>query len=165
MADLSLLASRELSVTSREDAVIEAHNRAMGYLLGRAHSLFRLRLTQAIEGTRLHMGHVVILASLYAENDLTQSQLTQICHVEKSSVVLFLDALEKDGWVERRRHPTDRRAHCVHLTASGTQRFTDIGQRLHLLETQNLTCFTPEERTQLEALLLRLVGHLEALSA
>ncbi|MGN6422178.1 MAG: MarR family transcriptional regulator [Asticcacaulis sp.] len=44
----------------------------------------------------------------------SRSVLSKVTGIEKSSVVLFLDALEKDGWVERRPHPGDRRAHrCI----------------------------------------------------
>jgi len=144
-----------------EKIVVRTHEKAMGYLLAQAHNLYRARLAQVLEGTPLHMGHVVLLASLYARNDLTQVQLTRIAGVEKSSVVLFLDALEKDGWVERRRHPTDRRAHLVHLTDSGRERFIVIGKALGEVQEAMLSVFAPEERRQLEALLLRLIGHLQ----
>lgn len=148
---------------SIEDDVVRQHQRAMGYLLAGAHGLFRAHLVKALEGTSLHMGQVVLLASLYARNDLTQVQLTQISGVEKSSVVLFLDALEKDGWVERRRHPSDRRAHLVHLTDTGRKRFALVGQKLAAAQEAVLSIFTAEERSQLEQMLLRLVGRLTEL--
>lgn len=118
-------------------------------------------MAASLEGTSLNMGQVVLLASLYAQNDLTQVQLAQISGIEKSSIVLFLDALEKDGWVERRRHPTDRRAHLVHMTEDGRARFSLVGQGLHAAESQALAVFNTQDRTQLEGLLLRLIGHLE----
>ncbi len=148
-------------MTDPEDIVIAAHQKAMGYLLATAHTLFRTRMTQAIAGEPIHMGHVVLLASLYASNDLTQAQLGQISGIEKSSIVLFLDTLEQDGWVERRRHPTDRRAHLVHLTDAGRTRFTAVGIKLDIAQSNALTVFSPEERTQLEGLLVRLIGHLQ----
>jgi len=149
-------------MSKAEDRVIETHRQAMGYLLAQVHGLFRTRLAAALEGTALHMGHVLLLASLYTQNDLTQVQLTRIAGIEKSSVVLFLDALEKDGWVERRRHPTDRRAHSVHMTEAGRERFARIGQALHAAETDALSVFDAGERVQLEGLLLRLIKHLES---
>ena len=144
-----------------EDTVIAAHQKAMGYLLATAHGLFRDRMIQAIAGEPVHMGHVVLLASLYASNDLTQVQLAQISGIEKSSIVLFLDSLEKDGWIERRRHPTDRRAHLVHLTEDGRARFILVGKKLDVEQTRALTVFSPDERAQLEGLLIRLIRHLQ----
>lgn len=144
-----------------ENKVIRQHQKAMGYLLATAHGLFRTRMAAVLDGTPLNMGHVVVLASLYAQNDLTQVQLSQISGIEKSSIVLFLDYLEKDGWVERRRHPTDRRAHLVHLTGEGFTRFTAVGLKLEAAQSNALAVFSPAERTQLEGLLVRLIDHLE----
>ncbi|HVZ98829.1 MAG TPA: MarR family transcriptional regulator [Caulobacterales bacterium] len=80
--------------------------------------------------------------------------------IEKSSVVLFLDALEKDGWVERRPHATDRRAHAVHLTRKGRARFEQVGKRLAAAQEEALAEFSAAERKQLEGLLVRLITHL-----
>ena len=148
-----------------EDSIIRQHQKAMGYLLAGAHGLFRAHLTKALEGTSVHMGQVVLLASLFAQNDLTQVQLTQVSGIEKSSVVLFLDALEKDGWVERRRHPTDRRAHLVHLTDRGRERFSAIGLKLARAQDEALSVFTPQERGLLEEMLLRLIQRLTELKS
>lgn len=143
-----------------EKKVIAQHQKAMGYLLVKAQGLFHAHMVKALDGTSLNMGQVVVLASLYAQNDLTQVQLAQISGIEKSSIVLFLDALEADGWLERRRHPSDRRAHLVHLTEAGRMRFIPVGQALYAAQTQALAIFEPSETQALESLLLRLIGHL-----
>jgi DNA-binding MarR family transcriptional regulator len=149
-------------MSKMEDAVGAVHRQSTGYLLARAHLLFRTYLAAALEGWSVHMGQVVVLASLHARNDLTQAQLTQISGIEKSSLVLFLDALEKGAWVERRPHPSDRRAYLVHLTDSGRARFTRVGAQLYASQMRNLACFDEAERKQLASLLGRLVDHLEA---
>jgi DNA-binding MarR family transcriptional regulator len=83
--------------------------------------------------------------------------LSKVSGIEKSSVVLFLDALEKDGWVERRPHPGDRRAHRVHLTENGRARFTQIGLKLKAAQDEALSVFAPDEREAFERYLLRLI--------
>lgn len=158
-----------LPQTYLDDDIVQIHSQSLGYLLGRAHLLFRQRIIKALEGTGLNMGQVLILASLRAqsqlhrESDLTQTRLTQITGIEKSSLVLFLDALERDGWVERRRHPTDRRAYIVHLTGPGAERFNQVGQRLHENETECLAAFEDAERKQMSGLLLRLIQQMQPL--
>lgn len=150
-----------------DDSIIRAHMQSFGYLLSRCHALYQRRLLATIEGTGLHMGHIVVIASLWQhqrqgqETDLTQTRLVQVSGVEKSSLVLFLDALEKDGWVERRRHPTDRRAHLISLTDSGRERFDAIGYRLYMGEQAALSPFTADEQAQFKDLLSRLLVHLE----
>ena len=151
------------------DEIVETHLQSLGYVLGQTHFLFRQRMIQALNGTGLHLGQVVILASLRAqsllhtESDLTQTRLTQITGIEKSSLVLFLDALEKDDWVERRRHPTDRRAYIVHLTASGAARFNEVGQRLQKNEDECLAVFGDGERKKLSRMLITLSRHILSL--
>ncbi len=144
-----------------EDRIIAQHSKSMGYLLARAHGLFREYISQALDGSGLHMGHLVVVASLHASNDLTQAQLAQISGIEKSSIVLFLDYLEAGGWVERRRHPSDRRAHLVHLTEAGRQRFAPVGAKLHAAQEAALGIFTADERNAFEGSLRRLIAHLE----
>ena len=57
-----------------DDEIVRAHEQSLGYVLGRAHLLFRQRMIKALEGTGLHMGQVVILASLspaaYAQQNI-----------------------------------------------------------------------------------------------
>ncbi|MES1157326.1 MAG: MarR family transcriptional regulator [Alphaproteobacteria bacterium] len=134
-----------------------AHAQATGYLLARAHGLVRARMSAALEGGPLHLGHVLILSTLIARNDLTQAQLTQMAGIEKSSVVLFIDALEKDGWVERQPHPTDRRAHRVHLTREGRARFREVGKKLAAAEREALAALRATEQRTLQELLLKLI--------
>ena len=143
-----------------EDRIIAQHSKALGWLLAGAHGLYRQRMAAAVANESVNMGQVVLLASLFAENDLTQAQLSKVSGIEKSSVVLFLDALEKDGWVERRPHPGDRRAHLVHLTEDGRARFTQVGLKLKAAQDAALSVFSSDEREAFERYLLRLIGHL-----
>ncbi|MBW2232290.1 MAG: MarR family transcriptional regulator [Deltaproteobacteria bacterium] len=50
---------------------------------------------------------------------LTQKQLARAVGVEGPSMVRVLDALERDGLVERRQPPQDRRVRALYLTSSG----------------------------------------------
>ncbi len=137
-------------------------DRSVGFLLARAHRSLRGRLDVALAGSALHMGHVVLLACLHAQNDLTQTDLARMSGIEKSSVVIFLDALEAAAWIERRVPPADRRARTVHLTTAGRTRFAKLGRKLQAAEKQALAVFNVAERTQLNALLVRLIGHLDS---
>ena len=142
---------------------IEAfHGRSAGYLLWQLSRLFNATLSQAIEGSGLHMGKVLILATLRAQRELnrgdrlTQTKLGSITGIEKSSLVLFLDALEHDGWVRRLPHPSDRRAHIVALTEDGEKRFEQVGLALYRQQQDNLSGLDAAEQAQLLDLLTRL---------
>jgi DNA-binding MarR family transcriptional regulator len=128
----------------------------LGFLLQRAHLRFREAMLAALEGSGLNLGQLSILATLAARNDLSQRQLVAATGIEKSSMVLSVDALERTGWVERRDHPTDRRAQAIHLTTVGLGRLAVVGPRVKAVEAQALAPFSIAERDALFSLLRRL---------
>ncbi len=157
-----------------EREITEVHLRSLGFLVSRLQVQLRQRMMAAIEGSGLIGGQVVVLATLWVrlmqsqdlqeDPGLTQTHLVRISGVEKSSLVLFLDGLEKDGWIERRKHPTDRRAHLVYLTPSGAERFAKAGQSLYASEQENFAPFSPAEKAALMHGLTKLLVHLEGLN-
>ena len=130
----------------------------IGSLLARAHGVVRHRMTAALEGSGLHLGHVAILSLLADGVGRTQKTLSAETGIEKSSMVLFLDMLEKEGWVERRPHPADRRAYLVTLTGEGARRLGEVGPRLGLAQKEAFSMLSGEELAQLGATLRKLIG-------
>jgi MarR family transcriptional regulator for hemolysin len=51
--------------------------------------------------------------------EYTQKQLAELCALDKTTMVVTLDALERDGLAERRPSPTDRRARIIAVTDAG----------------------------------------------
>lgn len=142
----------------RLDPVRRDFAQTIGYLLQRAHQQLRGEVIAALAGSDLNPGQLLIVAALASVNDLTQRELSEVTNVEKSSMVLFLNQLEADGWVERRTHPTDGRAHAIHLSEAGRARLGPIGQRLAAAEARFLEELSDEETRQLADMLHRL-GH------
>jgi len=128
----------------------------IGFLLNLAHRRFRQAIVDALDGTGLNPGQIAILGALSADHGLSQAELGEITGIEKSSMVLLVDALESSGWVERRPHATDRRAHALELTAGGKRRLQTIGPRLQAAEDGMLTSLTATQRRALLTLLQRI---------
>ena len=61
--------------------------------------------------------HQVLTAALGAEH--TQTQLANILGLDKTTMMVTLDELEREGLAERRPLPSDRRARIVAVTAEG----------------------------------------------
>ena len=152
----------------QHDEIHDFHVQSFGYALARLSRLFHDSLAKTLDGTGLHMGQVLVLATLRAqrelhgESTLTQTRLAEATGIEKSSLVLFLDALERDGWVERCRHPSDRRAHIVHLTDAGARRFEQVGLGLYRQQQANLAALSDYEQTSMLEMMNRLTEHLSA---
>ena len=64
-------------------------------------------------------GQFPILLELWAEEGLTQKQLLDRLDIEQATMANTLSRMERDGLISRRRHPKDRRAQLVFLTARG----------------------------------------------
>lgn len=144
-------------MTDRLDPARDTFSRSIGFLLQRAHQRFRDDVVAALAGSGLNPGQLAIVAALASVNDLSQRELTRLTHIEKSSMVILLNQLEADGWIERRVHPSDGRAHAVHLLDAGRARLGPIGQRLAAAEAGFLQGLSDPERRALAGLLGRLV--------
>src|SRR5215218_10329040 len=52
-------------------------------------------------------------------HELTQSELAERCNLDKTTMVVTIDALERAGLAERVPSSTDRRARIIAVTAAG----------------------------------------------
>lgn len=129
---------------------------SIGFLLHLAQSRLRDSVVQAIKGSGLDPAQLAILGALFDRGGMSQRQLGQLTHIEKSSMVIFLDALEAGGWVCRKPNPDDRRAHIVELAPEGRRRFTKLGSRLAVAQQEFLEPLSATEVVALTRLLTRL---------
>lgn len=57
--------------------------------------------------------------NLLADGPVSQQGLGEQLGIDRTTVVELIDDLERQGVVERRRNPADRRSYALHLTAKG----------------------------------------------
>ena len=62
-----------------------------------------------------------VLWVLHHRGPVTQRELSDLVGVTPRNITGLVDALEADDYVTRRRHPNDRRAMLVSLTAKGAE--------------------------------------------
>jgi DNA-binding MarR family transcriptional regulator len=72
-------------------------------------------------------GHCVLTNA--SKGELTQTELAERCNLDKTTMVVTMDTLEKAGLAERRTSPTDRRARVIAVTDAG-RRMVDETDRL-----------------------------------
>ncbi len=79
------------------------------------------------------------------------------------TLVRVLDRMERDGWIERRPDPADRRAHRLHLKPASEpvlEEITRIGEKAR---NEALAGISADEREQMMTLLERVRSNLVAL--
>ena len=101
-----------------------------------------------------------VLLRLVEEDGLTQADLSRRQRVEAPSMCRLVDRLERDGLVERRADPGDRRATRVHISAEG-RRVAEVGAEVvESLERSAFAGLDRDERRVLNELLGRVLDGL-----
>ena len=86
------------------------------YLAGQLAKEFARALQTRAAKLGFSAGQFPILLELWNEEGLTQKQLLERVDVEQATMANTLARMERDGLIERRPHPSDRRAQLVFLT-------------------------------------------------
>lgn len=97
-----------------------------------------------------------VLAACGREGPRTQLALAHQLGLDRTVMTYLLDDLQKDGLVERRPDPADRRARRVELTEDGRARLCDLAERLAEAEERLLERLDADERETLRRMLFRL---------
>lgn len=87
--------------------------------LTRAARSVSARLEQQLLNLGLTETQFGVLEALLDRGPLFQRQLSEKLFTTRANISLIVDDLEEKGWVERERHPDDRRHVKVGLTAAG----------------------------------------------
>jgi DNA-binding MarR family transcriptional regulator len=83
-------------------------------------------MERGLAGRGLSRARASVLWALHQRGPSTQRELADLIGVTPRNITGLLDGLEADGFAERGRHPTDRRAALVSLTAKGTETMTAL---------------------------------------
>ncbi len=142
------------------------HNQSLGYLTGIASRLLSNHLARKLHEAGIDMtaeqwGAIIILLNSEA---MTQRQLGERLHLEKSSVSRLINGLEKRGWIERTLDPNDSRQRIVTptpLALDTAERCATIARAI-LNEAQR--GMTEDEMTLFRSLLQRTITNLRGWS-
>jgi MarR family transcriptional regulator for hemolysin len=92
----------------------------LSFLLDHTSYVLRTRMAAALAeiGLTARM-HCVLVHAL--EEERTQIQLAELGDMDKTTMVVTVDALEKAGYAQRRPSSTDRRARIIAVTPEGAE--------------------------------------------
>jgi DNA-binding MarR family transcriptional regulator len=130
--------------------------RHTGFLINKIGAVARKRFTERLETLGLNLRMWGVLNVLDVEGPITQHALGKSVGIDPSSMVSTIDELEENGLVERRRHPTDRRAHALHLTDRGRDKLARGRDIAREAQDELLAPLDAAERKQLHEMLCRI---------
>ncbi|EKS28577.1 MarR family winged helix-turn-helix transcriptional regulator [Afipia felis] len=114
--------------------------------------LKRQLITQLVESSRLLRNYIehraksrgttraqwIVLFRLRQQEGLSQVDLAEVMELQPISLVRLLDRLVDQGLLERRPHPTDRRANQLYLTETGRRLVGDLDSLRDSIATEAL---------------------------
>src|SRR6266545_6181960 len=93
--------------------------KSVGFLLAKAYQRACALFKEEFDRYDLTPQQFGLLAFLWLEDGLSQTELSARSQIDRTTMGGIVDRLEKEGLVQRRPHPDDRRAYQVFLTARG----------------------------------------------
>jgi len=108
---------------------VRAHDDVLGYLLKHAHLALEQRTDAALADVGLTARDLGVLRVIGGGEARSQQEVATVLGVDRTSMVAFLDALERRGIVARKPSQRDRRRNVVELTQDGRSLFQRAEQR------------------------------------
>jgi DNA-binding MarR family transcriptional regulator len=116
-----------------------------------------------LTGRRMPLGaraDFAVLAALEEYGALSQAEIGRRLGLDRNDVNGILNRLERDGRVQRRADPADRRRNVVTITDVGVRYLEEIQAHADDVQAELLGALDESERRQLQALLAKVLdGH------
>jgi len=127
------------------------------WLLSRATHSLLTELTAGLETLGISpRAHQVLMAARAGEH--TQIELARTIGLDKTTMVVTLDELERAGLAERRPAPSDRRARVIAITSTGERKLREADAILARIREDVLSVLPADERDVFLRALGRLVS-------
>ena len=118
-----------------------------------AHAASRFAARMAV--LKLTPAHAGILRILNGTPGVTQQALAEQLGMVPSRLVVLIDEMEEQGFVERQGSPGDRRRYALHLSEKGRSMLEAVGRVAREHSQELLAALSDEEKRQLSTLLQR----------
>ena len=94
---------------------------SVGFLLAKAYQRAWAILREEIDNFELTPPQFCLLSFLWQQDGMTQTELSEKGQIDRTTTGGLVDRLVKNGLVERKPHPQDRRAYKIQLTPQGRE--------------------------------------------
>ena len=129
-------------------------------LLTRAQKLLRAAADEAMSAHGVRIGQNLVLEVLWERDGLSPGELAARLQVATPTVVNTATRMVKDGLIDRRPDPGDRRLVRLYLTEKGRSAQAPIEEARARLAAHALATLTAEERDTLATALQKIVDQM-----
>lgn len=128
-----------------------------GYCLSKAALKHKSMLAVELDKYKVAAPQLGIMKLLQITGPASQISLGQDMHVDKASMVKFIDGLEKQKYVRRVTDKKDRRIKLVELTEKGSKALQTLAEIRVQVENEFLSPLTNREKDLLKEIVSKLV--------
>ncbi len=137
-------------------------NEGLGFVIHDVARMMRWQFDRRASGIKLTRSQWSVLAHLLRSDGIQQKDLAEQMDITAITLTGLLDRMEREGWVERRADPDDRRAKRIYLTekvAPVTKELRSLAREVRKSALQGLS---EAEQQQLMSLLIRVRSNLSS---
>ena len=124
-------------------------DRSVGFILNRAARSMKRTLEARLSTFGITATQYVILAHLAKEDGLSQTKLGNRLYFDNPTVTGVIDRMERDGLVERRRDPRDRRVINIFLSDRAKGILSDINSIADEVNDRALDSCSARQKSEL----------------
>jgi len=129
---------------------------SVGFSLSQIGSETARQFGHVVGALGLEPRHFAVLSAVHRHVDRSQQGVGDLLAIPASTMVAIVDHLEHEGLLERRPHPSDRRARILRLTTRGELLRAQAQAQAMAQEDRICAGLAPRERAELLALLHRI---------
>lgn len=133
-----------------------------GYLINHVARLCFQGLHEQIAPLGLAPAQFMTLLELWREDGLTQKDLVERLDVEQATMANTIARMERDGLIERRPHPEDRRARTIYMTEKAKSLEADATHAAMRVNEDLLATLSVEERSTFIQIMQRVIASKKA---
>jgi DNA-binding MarR family transcriptional regulator len=148
-------ASDDVRGSASQDAVsprLRAEE-SLGYQVNLAARLFARALAALVEPLGLAPGQFPVLLALWEREERTQGELSRLVQVEQPTMANTLARMERDGLIQRKPDPRDRRRTVIRLTTRGRDLESPAVAAARSINARAVQGLTPREQDELRRML------------
>ena len=134
----------------------------VSFEIARAAKLHRGRAEELLSEIGLHVGQEMLLNVLWAEGEMTQTELANRLEIQPATLTVALRRLEKTGLIVRSRDPNDQRVSRVQPSFKSAELQDGVVDRWSRLEQESVVNLSKDEQAELSRLLAKVSDGLSA---
>lgn len=136
------------------------HPQSLGFTIHDVARLLRYSFDRQSQDIGLSRAQWSVLAHLHRQDGVQQNVLARAMDITPITLARHLDRLEKEGWIERRNDPSDRRIKRIFLNPKADSVIDQLSDLSQTIKSQALQGISSAEEKQFMDVLLRMRDNL-----